>query len=192
MFNVSLGIMILSLVASLGMALRMQQILAPLVAGQVTLEIGPASVRGAAKKGRGPRHSDIRGVGDMSDRQVAVALFCFSDEHAAAKARKPLEHTLSAAGHAVLQTTILNVDAKHAASVHDPRRVLAGVLTPLSARRLKGIGPLLAPGTSVVLGLAERAPDGRELELLARPGSQHLVLAFDPVEHGAVLEAVSS
>ena len=65
----------------------------------------------------------------MSEKQLALALFCFDGENAAAKARKSFEHKLSAAGHAVLQTTILRVNAKHAASVHDPRRVVAGTLT---------------------------------------------------------------
>jgi len=65
----------------------------------------------------------------MSRRQVAVALLCFADEKGAAKARKPLEATLQSNGDTTLQTTILRVNAKHKASVHDPRRVLAGTLT---------------------------------------------------------------
>ena len=65
----------------------------------------------------------------MSKSEVAVALFCFGDEHAAGKARKPLEAQLQSNGDAALQTTILRVNAKHKASVHDPRRVLAGTLT---------------------------------------------------------------
>ena len=63
------------------------------------------------------------------DRQVAVALLCFADEKGAAKARKPFEATLQSDGDAALQTTILKVNAKRKASVHDPRRVLAGTLT---------------------------------------------------------------
>jgi len=58
----------------------------------------------------------------------------------------------------------------------------------VSARRLKGIGPLLAPGTSVVLGWIGGPVDGA-LEPLTRPDSERLVLMFNPVEHGAVLEA---
>ena len=66
----------------------------------------------------------------MSDnKQVVVALFCFADENGAAKARKPFEAQLQSNGDAALQTTILRVNAKHKASVHDPRRVLAGTLT---------------------------------------------------------------
>lgn len=65
----------------------------------------------------------------MSARDVAVALVCFAGEKDAAKARKPFEEKLRSNGDAVLQTTILRVDAKHKAAVHDPRRVLAGTLT---------------------------------------------------------------
>src|SRR5262249_38075882 len=50
----------------------------------------------------------------------------------------------------------------------------------VSARRLKGIGPLLAPGTSVVLGWLDGAPNKEDLEPLTRPDSQHLVLLFNP------------
>src|SRR5689334_13889525 len=77
--------------------------------------------------------------GDMDERQAAVALFCFGDEHAAGKARKPLEAKLGGGPHTILQTTILKVNAKHAASVHDPRRVLAGVLTPALTWGLFGL-----------------------------------------------------
>ena len=66
----------------------------------------------------------------MSDaREIAVVLVCFDGKKAAAKARKPLEANLRSNGGPVLQTTILQVDGKHKASVHDVRRVIAGTLT---------------------------------------------------------------
>jgi hypothetical protein len=65
----------------------------------------------------------------MSARQVAVVLVCFGGKKAAGKARKPLATKLRANGDNVLQTTILQVDAKRKASVHDVRRVVAGTLT---------------------------------------------------------------
>ena len=65
----------------------------------------------------------------MTSRQVAVALVCFRDRKAAAKARRPFEAKLQSSGDLVLQTTILQVTAKHKGSVHDPRRALAGALT---------------------------------------------------------------
>jgi len=65
----------------------------------------------------------------MSAREVAVLLVCFADRKAAAKSRKPLETELRSNGDAVLQTTIVQVDAKHKASVHDVRRVIVGTLT---------------------------------------------------------------
>ena len=65
----------------------------------------------------------------MSARQIGVALFCFGDRKTAAKARTALESTLRSNGDVVLQTTVLQVDGKHKASVHDVRRVVAGTLT---------------------------------------------------------------
>ena len=65
----------------------------------------------------------------MSERRTAVALLCFGDKRAAARVRRALEPKLRANGDVVLQTTVLQVNSKHKASVHDPRRVLAGTLT---------------------------------------------------------------
>jgi len=65
----------------------------------------------------------------MSAREVAVVLVCFAGKKDASKARKPFEEKVRSNGDGVLQTTILQVNAKHKATVHDPRRVLAGTLT---------------------------------------------------------------
>jgi hypothetical protein len=65
----------------------------------------------------------------MSARDVAVVLVCFSGKKGASHARKPFEEQLRSNGDHVLQTTVLEVDGKHKASVHDTRRVLAGTLT---------------------------------------------------------------
>ena len=61
----------------------------------------------------------------------------------------------------------------------------------VSARRLKGVGSLLAPGTSILMAwvdagnpLTQGALDG-----YTTPGSQRLVLNFNSSEGGAVLEA---
>jgi hypothetical protein len=60
-----------------------------------------------------------------------------------------------------------------------------------SARRLKGIGSLLTPGTSLLLAWVDRASPltASALDAYTTPGSQRLVLNFNSVEHGAVLEA---
>jgi uncharacterized membrane protein len=59
----------------------------------------------------------------------------------------------------------------------------------ISARRLRGIGPILSPGTSSLLAWVEGAVRREALEALGRPEAQRLVLSFDPVPGGAVLEA---
>ena len=65
----------------------------------------------------------------MSDRDVAVLLVCFATKKGASSSQRALEERVRSSGDSVLQTTILQVDGKHKASVHDPRRVLAGTLT---------------------------------------------------------------
>jgi uncharacterized membrane protein len=59
----------------------------------------------------------------------------------------------------------------------------------VSARRLKSVGPLLAPGTSMVVAWAGKPVTDDTLNPYLTPGSQRLVLRFNPVEGGAVLEA---
>jgi uncharacterized membrane protein len=65
----------------------------------------------------------------MSAREVAVMLVCFDTEKGASTHQDPLQERLRSAGDAVLQTTILQVNDKQKASVHDPRRVAVGTLT---------------------------------------------------------------
>jgi hypothetical protein len=59
----------------------------------------------------------------------------------------------------------------------------------ISARRLKGIGPLLAPGTSLLLAWAGGPVSQNTIDTLTVPGSQRLVLRFNPIKGGAVLDA---
>ena len=65
----------------------------------------------------------------MNAREVAVVLLCFNGKKAASTHQSPLQEALRSAGDTVLQTTILQVNDKQKASVHDPRRVIAGTLT---------------------------------------------------------------
>jgi hypothetical protein len=58
-----------------------------------------------------------------------------------------------------------------------------------TARRLKGIGPILAPGTSMLLAWAEGPVKRETIDSLAAANAKRLVLLFNPVEGGAVLEA---
>jgi hypothetical protein len=58
----------------------------------------------------------------------------------------------------------------------------------ISARRLKGLGPLLAPGSSLLLAWAS-GDDPRALDELTAPQSEQLVLRFNAIERGALIEA---
>jgi hypothetical protein len=58
-----------------------------------------------------------------------------------------------------------------------------------SPHRLKGIGPLLAPGTSTLLAWADGPVSQQAIATLTAPQAQHLVLHFNPVAGGAILEA---
>lgn len=66
----------------------------------------------------------------MRNKEVAVLLTCFAEPRRAATVRRSLDGRLQSEGDVVLDTTVLQVDAKHRASVHDPRRVVMGTLTP--------------------------------------------------------------
>ena len=58
----------------------------------------------------------------------------------------------------------------------------------VSARRLKAVHPLLAPDTSMIVAWAEGAVTPETLAGWSAPGSQQLILRFNPVANGAVLE----
>ncbi len=58
----------------------------------------------------------------------------------------------------------------------------------VSARRLKGLGAFVPPDTSLVVGWAEGSVSHETIERWAANGSQRLILRFNPVGHGAVLE----
>jgi hypothetical protein len=59
----------------------------------------------------------------------------------------------------------------------------------VSARRLKSLGPFVAPGTSMLVAWADGPLRQDTLGTLTAPGSQQLILRFNPVEGGAVLAA---
>ena len=59
----------------------------------------------------------------------------------------------------------------------------------VSARRLKGLSGLLVPGSSILLAWADEPVSADTIGTLTAPGSQRLVLRFNPVPAGAVLEA---
>ncbi len=58
----------------------------------------------------------------------------------------------------------------------------------VSARRLKGVGPLLPPDSSAILAWADGAVTERTLGALSTPDAQTLGLRFNPVARGAILE----
>ena len=62
------------------------------------------------------------GAKGSGHRQLGVLLECFSG----AKTASSVEGRLKAQDDAVLDTVVLRVNAKHKASVHDPRRVVQG------------------------------------------------------------------
>ncbi|MBS1878976.1 MAG: hypothetical protein JST31_05650 [Actinobacteria bacterium] len=75
----------------------------------------------------------------MSDGQLGVLFACFSDQDGAGKARRALDRELSSHGQKPLDTVVLKVNEMHRASVHDPRRVLMGTLTPALTWGLLGL-----------------------------------------------------
>jgi hypothetical protein len=62
----------------------------------------------------------------------------------------------------------------------------------VSARRLKSVGPLLGPNTSMIVAWSEVPSPESALQPFLAPDAQHLVLNFNAVEGGASLEAASA
>jgi hypothetical protein len=58
----------------------------------------------------------------------------------------------------------------------------------VSARRLKGVGPLLPPDSSAILAWADGAVTERTIGALSTPDAETLGLRFNPVAAGAILE----
>jgi len=69
------------------------------------------------------------GTGAASDGQLGLLLACFAGRKTAGKARRSLETQLRAQGDELLDTVVLEIDEKHKASVHDPRRILWGTVS---------------------------------------------------------------
>jgi uncharacterized membrane protein len=58
----------------------------------------------------------------------------------------------------------------------------------VSARRLKGVGPLLPPDSSAILAWAEGGATERTVSALSTSEAKALTLRFNPVARGAILE----
>ena len=69
----------------------------------------------------------------------SLLLACFGDAKRAGKVRRELDGRIAQGDDAILDEVVVRVDAKHKVQVHDPRRVLAGTLTPVLTWGLFGL-----------------------------------------------------
>jgi hypothetical protein len=120
------------------------------------------------------------------DGQLGVLLTCFEGSKAAGKARRGLDSQLKSPGDVLLDTVILQVNAKHKASVHDPRRVVQGTLT---AALTWGLFGLVAGGLK---SLAIWAVLGAICGGLWAYYAEHLLRKSELTRIGAQLPASSS
>ena len=82
--------------------------------------------------------------GDRTQATVCVLLACFDEASGASKIRRSLSKQIREGGR-VLDEVVLSVSAKRKVHVHDPRRTIAGTLTPAITWGLFG---LIASGGS--------------------------------------------
>jgi uncharacterized membrane protein len=68
-------------------------------------------------------------TGASGDEQLGVLLACFDGRKTAGKARRSLETQVRAEGDELLDTIVLEVDEKHKATTHDPRKVRRATVT---------------------------------------------------------------
>ena len=68
--------------------------------------------------------------GAVAGKQLGVMLACFDGAKSAAKAHKPLSKEITEGDDSILDEVVLSVSSKRKVHVYDPRRVLAGTLTP--------------------------------------------------------------
>lgn len=125
-------------------------------------------------------------TGAKDGRALGVLLGCFGGTKAAGKARRGLDAQLKAQGTALLDSVVLQVSAKHKASVHDPRRVVQGTLT---AALTWGLFGLVAGGLK---GLAIWAILGAVCGGLWAYYTEHLLRKDELARIGARLPASSS
>ena len=126
------------------------------------------------------------GAGARSGAQVGMLLECFRGDKAAGKARHGLDAQLKSHGAALLDSVVVQVNAKHKASVHDPRRVVQGTLT---ATLTWGLFGLLAGGLN---SLAIWAVLGAVCGGLWAYCAEHLLRKDELARIGAGLPAGSS
>ena len=71
--------------------------------------------------------------------QQCVLLACFAGAKRAEKIHRELNKRIAKGGDAILDEVVVKVNAKRKAQVHDPRRTLAGTLTPVLTWGLFGL-----------------------------------------------------
>ena len=120
-----------------------------------------------------------------TERQCLL-LACFAGSKRAAKIHRELNKRIDQGGDALLGEVVVKVDSKHKVQVHDPRRVVAGTLTPALTW---GIFGLLAGG---VKGLAIWAVVGAICGGLYAYYSEHLLTKDELKRIGGRLPVDSS
>jgi hypothetical protein len=118
--------------------------------------------------------------------RLCVLLACFSGRKVAARARGDFVKRLQSGGRLV-DDVILSVDAKRRASVHDPRRVVGGTLTPALTW---GVFGLVADGD--IRGVIVWGVLGAICGGFYAYASEHILAKNDLANIGGQLEADSS
>ena len=106
------------------------QYVTTLVRGPTTSRPTPTTGSNTRPDERKPGRRTGRGRGRRAPEPVSL-LACFAEAKRAAKARRQLNERIEKGGDAILDQVVVAVGAKRKAKVHDPRRAMAGALTPV-------------------------------------------------------------
>jgi len=83
--------------------------------------------------------------GGAKGNRLCVLLTCFDGSKSASKVRKSLDKRIKTGGNVILDEVVLRIDGKRKVQIYDPRKTVAGILTPALTWGVFGLLTSAAP-----------------------------------------------